>query len=169
MLAAIANCANRSRWRASLAPNRATGSQSRTWPPKWTRNSVVSKRVSGPTPLWPAQSADQNRSRESPRAVTTPMPVMTTRRGMRILLRVSLDVLDRLAHGLDLLRLFVGDGDVEFLLEFHHEFHGVERIGAEVVDEGGFPGHLVLGDTHLLADDLDHAFFHGHGRISWSF
>src|SRR5512135_671015 len=122
VLAAKANCANRSRWRASLAPNRATGSQSRTWPPNWTLKSVVSKRVNGPTPLWPAQSADQNWSSVSPRAVTTPMPVMTTRRGVPLmLLRVFLDILDRLAHRLDLLGLFVGDSDVELLFELHHQ------------------------------------------------
>ena len=94
--AARANCANRSRCRASLTPKRATGSQSWTWPPKWTLNSVVSKRVSGPTPLRPAQSADQNRSRRSPSDVTTPMPVMTTRRGCAMILLIvkSLSLVD---------------------------------------------------------------------------
>ena len=88
MAAARANCANRSRCRASLTPNRATGSQSRTWPPKWTLNSVVSNRVSGPTPLRPAHRADQNGSRRSPSDVTTPMPVITTRRGCAMILLI---------------------------------------------------------------------------------
>src|SRR3954469_12823283 len=131
-LAAMANCANRSRCRASFAPNRATGSHSCTWPPKGTLNSVVSNSVNVPIPLWPAQSADQNRSSVSPRAVTTPIPVMTTRRGVLMLLRMFLDVLDRLAHGLDLLGLFVRDGDVELLFELHHQLDGIERVGAEV-------------------------------------
>src|SRR5262249_36893980 len=48
----------------------------------------------------------------------------------------------------------------------HHQLDRVERVGPEVVDEGGLRGHLVLGHPHLLADDLDHAFFHGHGRTS---
>src|SRR5579863_3660158 len=113
MLAAIANCANRSRCRASLAPKRATGSQSRTWPPKWTLKSVVSKRVNGPTPLRPAESDDQNWSKVSPSAVTTPMPVITTRRGLPMLLTMFLNVLNGLPDGLDLLRLLVGDRDVE--------------------------------------------------------
>ena len=86
--AARANCANRSRCRASFTPNRATGSQSRTWPPNFTLNSVVSNSVSGPTPLWPAHSADQNRSRLSPSDVTTPIPVMTTRRGCPMLISI---------------------------------------------------------------------------------
>src|SRR4051794_21791305 len=142
-LAAMANCAKRSRWRASFPPNRATGSQPCTCPPKWTLNSVVSKSVSVLTPLRPAQSADQNWSSVSPRAVTTPIPVMTTRRGVPMLLRVFLDVLDSLPDGLDLLRFFVGDGDVELFLELHHELDGIERVGPEVVDEGGIPGHLI--------------------------
>ena len=79
-----------------------------------------------------------------------------------------LDVIDRLADGLDLLGLLVGDGDVELFFELHHQLHGVERVGTEVVDEGGLPGDLVLGDSHLLADDFDHALFHGHGRTSSS-
>ena len=82
--------------------------------------------------------------------------------------RMLLDVIDRLADGLDLLGLLVGDGDVEFFFEFHHEFHGVERVGTEVVDEGGLPGDLVLGDSHLFADNFDHTLFHGHGRTSSS-
>ena len=48
-----------------------------------------------------------------------------------------LDVLDGLPDGLDLLGLFVGDGDIELLLELHDELDGVERVGSEVVDEGG--------------------------------
>ena len=82
--------------------------------------------------------------------------------------RVLLDVIDRLADGLDLLGLLVGDGDVELFFEFHHKFHGVERIGTEVVDEGGLPGDLVLGDSHLFTDDFDDTLFHGHGRTSSS-
>ena len=40
------------------------------------------------------------------------------------------------------------------------ELDGVERVGAEVVDERGLPGDLVLRHAHLIADDVDHAFFH---------
>src|SRR5271156_3800738 len=75
-------------------------------------------------------------------------------------------VIDGLAYRLDFLGLFVGDGDVKLFLKLHHQFHGVERVGPEVVDKGGLPGDLVLGDSHLFADDFYHALFHGHGPTS---
>src|SRR5262245_18453820 len=109
-LATIANWAKRSSRRASLVPKSWSASASRTCPPKWTLNSVVSKSVGGPTPLGPSTSPFQKRSTVWPRPVTVPRPVMTTRRAM--LLGVLLDVLDRLADRLDLLGLFVWDGDV---------------------------------------------------------
>src|SRR5687768_7289968 len=66
-----------------------------------------------------------------------------------------LDVIDRLADGLDLLGLFVGDRELELILELHDQLHGIEAVGVEVVDEVRFAGDLALIDAHLLADDLD--------------
>src|SRR5687768_3025826 len=43
-----------------------------------------------------------------------------------LLARVVLDVVDGLTHRLDLLGLFVGDRQLELVLELHHEFYGVE-------------------------------------------
>src|SRR5690606_5616217 len=51
------------------------------------------------------------------------------------LVAVFLDVVDGLTHCLDLFSLFVGDGQLEFILEFHHQFDGIQRVGVEVVDE----------------------------------
>src|SRR5687767_6513176 len=66
-----------------------------------------------------------------------------------------LDVVDRLPDGLDLLGLLVGDRELELVLELHHEFYGVERVGVQVIDEVRLAGDLALVDTHLLADDLN--------------
>ena len=71
----------------------------------------------------------------------------------------SLDVVDRLADGLDLLGLFVGDGDLELLFQLHHQLDDVERVGADVLDEGGRVGDLLLVHAEVFADDLDDALF----------
>lgn len=66
-----------------------------------------------------------------------------------------LDMLDRLADGLDLFGLVVGNLDVELFFEFHHELHDVERVGPDIFDEAGLFGHLVLVDRQVFADDVD--------------
>src|SRR5687768_11178484 len=104
-------------------------------------------------PLLPAQTFSHSSSTTSPREVTTPIPVMTTRRCIRMvggeavkrcsgnwrslyrftaspptasLVLVFLDVIDRLADGLDLFGFFVRDGQLELVLELHDEFYGVQ-------------------------------------------
>src|SRR4051794_5383619 len=107
-----------------------------------------------PMPLLPAHSASQTSSTLSPSEVIIPSPVTTTRRlVMRVVscqLPVAskkaadvsrptgnwqlvtgnllggmfLDVVDGLTHGLDLFGLFVGDRQLELVLELHHEFYG---------------------------------------------
>src|SRR5262249_30442815 len=72
-----------------------------------------------------------------------------------------------LADGLDLLRLLVGDGNLELFFEFHDELDDVEGVGAHVFDERGGARHLFLVDAEILADDVDHALFNGcHGKSS---
>ncbi len=93
------------------------------------------------------------------------MPVTTTRRFMRIRQAEDasapfdglLDVVDGLADGLDLLRHVVGDVDVELLFEFHHQLDRIQGIRAQIVDERGFAGDLVLADAKLLGNDINDA------------
>src|SRR5262245_25178719 len=68
-------------------------------------------------------------------------------------LGVLLDVLDRVTHRRDLLRVLVRDLDVELLLERHHELHRVQGVGAEILDELRGRNDVVLLDTELLDDD----------------
>ena len=74
-----------------------------------------------------------------PSGLTVPRPVMTTRRG-HFLAMLPLDVVDRLADGLDLLGLVVGDGDLELFFQLHDQLDDVERVGADVLDERGLCG-----------------------------
>src|SRR5690606_23544633 len=55
--------------------------------------------------------------------------------GPALLLQVRADVGDRLLDGGDLLRFLVRDLGLELLLERHHQFDGVERVRAQIVDE----------------------------------
>src|SRR5258707_343141 len=63
---------------------------------------------------------------------------------------VALDVLDRVADGVDLLGVLVADLDLERLLERHDQLDGVERVGPEVAHEGRFGLDLVRIDPELL-------------------
>src|SRR2546430_5664465 len=115
--------------------------------------SEASKRVMGPTPLFPATSSAQLSSLPIPSGETSPTPVTATRRGEEargmvcsVLRGVLLDVLDGVLHLLDLLRGLVRNLDVEGFLERHDQLDGVERICAEVVHERSFGGHLIRID-----------------------
>jgi hypothetical protein len=74
-------------------------------------------------------------------------------------LGMRLDVVDGLLHGRDLFRFLVGDLGLEFLLERHHELHGVERVGPQVVDERGVVLDLRLVHAELFCDDFLDALF----------
>src|SRR5437868_1160585 len=76
-----------------------------------------------------------------------------------LLIGVFLDVVNRLADGLNLLGLFVGDREFELVLELHDQLDGVEGVGVEVVDEVGFARDLALIDAHLFAYDFDDLLF----------
>src|SRR5437763_1047595 len=136
-------------------------------------------------PLSPAHRRSHITSTLSLSDVITPSPVTTTRRllmswfvvscqvsvvgeGARVFTnnlqlttnnflfaRMLLDVVDRLADGLDLFGFLIGDRQLKLVLELHDQLDGIQRVGVEVVDEVGFAGDLALVHSHLLADDLD--------------
>src|SRR5580692_5479625 len=76
-----------------------------------------------------------------------------TRGPLKLFLRVLLDVFDRVLDGPDLLRVFVGDVDLESLFECKDEFDQTEGVGAEVVDERRLWLDVLLVDVELLFDD----------------
>ena len=68
-------------------------------------------------------------------------------------------VIDRELHGGDLLGLFVRNLDAELVFEGHHQFHRVERIGAQISNKGLLVGHVRFGHAQLFGDDfLDTGF-----------
>src|SRR5271165_3884086 len=73
-------------------------------------------------------------------------------------LRMLLDVIHRILHGADFFRVLIGNLDVEALLEGHDQLHGVERVGAQVIDERGAGSDFALVHTQLLHYDLLYFF-----------
>src|SRR3954469_12013334 len=141
------------------------------------------------TPLVPARTPAQVSLVPMPSADTSPMPVTTTRllklnasgvamfdlqsamstgianrksKMSFLALRVRLDVVDGFLDAGDLLGVLVRDLDPELLLEGHHELHGVERVGAEIVDERRIRRHFLFIHTELLHDDALHLVCDSH-------
>src|SRR5580658_2206551 len=110
------------------------GSKLRTSAAIWQANAEASNPVMRSTPLLPASSACHTESVVLPTEQIRPMPVMTTRRS-KLLARLGVlsDVVDGVGHGANLLRILIGDFNIESLFKSHHEFDGVERIGTQVV------------------------------------
>src|SRR5215831_11563268 len=147
--------------RASFFSMYWSGSKFLTSAPIWQANCETSKLVMRSIPLVPASSAFQTSSALLPTPQISPTPVTTTRRAKLLSFRVGIDVVDGVLHGADLLRLFVGDFDVEGLFEGHDEFDRVQGIGAKVVHERGIGCDLALVYAKLLHNDLLNAFVNG--------
>ena len=67
---------------------------------------------------------------------------------------VMTDEIDSLLHRRDLLRFLVGDFGLELFFQRHHELNGVQRIRAEIVDEGRLVLHVGFVDTQLLSNNF---------------
>src|SRR5580704_16199115 len=127
--------------------------------------SETSKDWIAPTPDSPLSSFFPTRSTPSPRGLTSPIPVTTTRLipvhpiTAKPLARsaVGLDETHSILDGNDLFRGVVGNLAAEFLLERHHQLDGVETVGPQIVDETGVFGHLGFLDAEMLDDDLLHS------------
>src|SRR5688572_4654611 len=123
----------------------------------------------GAAPGVPARSADQVDSTSFPTGVTSPRPVTTTRR-VNLLSDLLVQVIHRIAHGAELLRVLVGDVDVELLLEGHDQLDGVQTVRAEVLHEARLAGQLLALHAKLLDDDvLDLLFDVAHVILDWRF
>src|SRR6266850_4856438 len=122
---------------------------------KCTGSWAESKRVIGPAPDCPAMRAAQVLATSFPTGVTSPIPVTATRRVTLFALpHLVVQVGHRRPDGAELLRLFVRDIDVEFLLEGHNELDRVEAVGAQVFHEARVVGELVALHAQLLNNDV---------------
>src|SRR4029453_17974264 len=64
-------------------------------------------------------------------------------------LDVSLDVIDGLLHGRDLLGFLVGNFALEFLFQGHDQLARVERVRAQIVNERRVRRYLIFLDAKL--------------------
>src|ERR1700761_4993710 len=98
------------------------------------------------------------RTRQAAPADATAMQAAMLAR-MTLGLDVGASVVDRLLHRGDLLGFFIRNFHAEFVFEGHHQFDGIERISAEIVDERGFVLDFRFGDAQLFRNDLLDALF----------
>src|SRR5450755_2417769 len=128
----------------------------------WQAKAVGSKLVMRPTPLLPASTDFHTTSVVLPTPQIKPRPVTTTLRPKLFSrLRVLADVVDRVLYGANLLRVLIGNLDVEGLFESHDQFDGIERIRAQVVHERRARGHFALIHAQLLHDNLFYLLVYG--------
>src|SRR6266550_239492 len=166
--APTANCANRSYRRTSFLSRNFPGSKPFTSHANFTGLCTGSNRVMGPAPERPASRPSHVLWTFVPNGVTSPRPVIATRRAIRLFPHFLVQVLQRLSHGAQFLGFLVGDVDVEFLLERHHQLHGVEAVRPQVFHEARVGRQFVALDAQLLDDDVLDLLFellhvHGHG------
>ena len=64
------------------------------------------------------------------------------------------DVVDRLLHAGDLLGFVIRNLALEFFFERHHQFHRIERICTQIINERGPRSDFRLVNTELLRDDF---------------
>src|SRR5208337_4434122 len=76
-------------------------------------------------------------------------------------LGVLADVVNRVLHGADFFRVFVGNLDVEGFFEGHDQFDRVQRIGAQIVHERRAGGDFAFIHSQLLHDDLFYLVVYG--------
>src|SRR5208282_3378833 len=143
-----------------------SGSKLRTSAAIWQANAEASNPVMRSTPLLAARRACHTESVVLPSEQIRPMPVMTTRlpevlAKLLACLRVLADVLDGIRYGANLLRILVGDFDIEGLFEGHHQFDRVERIRAQVIHERSAGRNLALVHPQLFDNNLFHFFING--------
>src|SRR3974390_3122272 len=137
---------NASRRRASFAFMYLSSWKSFTSPAICEAKGDASKRLMRVMPGLAATMFPQACSSELPTGLTMPSPVTTTRRRLKSrapsiaanasrLLAVRHDEIDGLLHRGDFLGFLVRNFRFEFFLQRHHQFHGVERVRAKIIDK----------------------------------
>src|SRR5262249_3204152 len=131
------------------------GSKPLTSPAMRQENAAASNCVIKAIPLCDVFRASQDSSVPTASGVTRPTPVTTTLRDKyllpvrrrRLLFGLAFDVFDGVFDRSNLLRVFVGNLELEGFFESHYQFHDVQRIGAQVVHERGVVIDLAFIDA----------------------
>ena len=70
------------------------------------------------------------------------------------LLRALFDIINHLTDGLQFLRVLVGHFDPKLFFKGHYQFHYIERVCAQILNERGLRRDLFRVDAELLDDDV---------------
>src|SRR3954470_4978444 len=182
--ATTATCWLRSRRRARTRSICSAGSVA-SRATSWAGKSLIQSSVIRLTPDVPARRASQVLATSPPRGVVAPSPVTTTsavdvlmdfllnggrmaggtagpgpaagRRDPGVSALVLLDEADRVADGLDVAELVVGDGDTELVLDGGGDLDHRQRVDVEVVGERLLGGGVGRGHAGDLLQDLGQA------------
>ena len=65
------------------------------------------------------------------------------------------DVADRVRDGGDVLRVVVGDLEVELLLDGHDELDDIQRVSTQIIDEARLRLHFVFFNVQSFANDFN--------------
>ena len=82
----------------------------------------------------------------------------------RLLTGFFFDVFDYIADRLKFFCVLIGNFNREVLLKGHDEFNRIERVGSEVLNEGGCWRDLFGVHSELLDNDIFYFFFDGFFR-----
>ena len=143
MPAATPYCTNKSICRISLGLMCSAGEKSRTSPAMREENWEASKRERERIPGVPESNACQAEVQEFPTGQKMPSPVTTTLRPEDNLLAfrlLSVNIFQRFSDAGYFFRIFVGNFAVKFVLQRHHQLHGVQRVGPPCHQQTSLPG-----------------------------
>jgi hypothetical protein len=86
------------------------------------------------------------------RLIATPFATWRYRTGKSG--RGLVDIFHGVADGQDRLGSIVGNFDTELLFEGHDEFHRIQTVGAQIIDEARTIGDLLSIDAEMLDNNL---------------
>jgi hypothetical protein len=128
----------------------------------WQAKLLESNCVMRATPLLPASTACHTSPVVFPTPQIRPMPVTTTLRPKLLAaFRMLGDVIDGVLHGADLLRVLVGNLDIEAFFESHDQFYRIQRIRSQVIHERSAGSDLAFIHAQLLYDNLFYFLVNG--------
>src|SRR5689334_18243094 len=144
---------------SSFGEKKRSASKPRTLAATSLRSLSVGKSVMLQMPLSPASRRLQNVGTSLPAGLTTPMPVIATRRRPAVMRALRADALldlgHEIAHGDELDQVFVRDHDAELRLHLADDLHHRERVDAELGDDALARDFRKLPLVHAGGDGLE--------------
>src|SRR6478609_2011458 len=120
----------------------------------WQAKLPASKWVIFATPLLPATMFFQTSALVLPTPQISPRPVTTTRLANHLPPFECFSMYSVASFTVRIFSASSWDFNIKGLFKSHDKFHGVKRIRAEIIHEGGIGRHFALIHSELLNNDL---------------